>query len=306
METIYSQLQANKEQLGNLKQLGYSLNFKAAGTMVAGNVTGSTITHIDPQLMSPNLIKAENSSFVMDYFPRIMCESHSLVIVDETSDDTDGTFSSVAENAAKEQIDFDNNATQKSFTKYADYIKVSDEMVTDIPFLMAQIDTKLRKKLKNKISADFVAALVAATPNVVNTSLTVGQLATKLRHLFPSIYEGMKSLKGYDMNLWLLNTPNYGQVFNDVDVSVDDAWFDLMKPTIIPANITAGNIMALDTSMFPIYVYKDIDVQIGKTNDDFSKNLVTVRAETRVAWNIAGECLNAFYDDVISTTVTRI
>ena len=112
--------------------------------------------------------------------------------------------------------------------------------------------------------------------------------------------------KGYDMNLWLLNTPNYGQVFNDIDVTVDDAWFDLNNPIILPANVTAGNIMALDTSMFPIYVYKDIDVQIGKTNDDFSKNLVTVRAETRVAWNIAGECLNAFYDDVIATTITRI
>ena len=306
METIYSQLQANKEQLGNLKKLGNSLNLKAAGTMVAANVTGSTITHIDPVALYPIQIKRENSNFLMDYFPRIMCDSHSIVIVNETSEDTDGTFSSVAENAAKEQIDFDNAATQTSFTKYADYIKVSDEMVTDIPFMLAQIETRLRKKLKNKISADFLAAIVTATPNVVNTSLTVGQTATKLRHLFPSIYEGMKSQKGYDMNLWLLNTPNYGQVFNDIDVTVDDAWFDLNNPIILPANVTAGNIMALDTSMFPIYVYKDIDVQIGKTNDDFSKNLVTVRAETRVAWNIAGECLNAFYDDVIATTITRI
>jgi hypothetical protein len=183
---------------------------------------------------------------------------------------------------------------------------VSDEMIDDIPFVLSQINGKLRKRLKNKISADFIAAIVAATPNITNLQLTVGQLATKVRHLFPSIYEGMKQQNGYDMNLWLLNAPNYGQVFNDVDASVDTAWFDLNKPIILPAAITAGNILALDTSMFPIYIYKDIDVQIGRTNDDFTKNLVTVRAETRIAWNIAGECLKAIYDDVISTTITRI
>lgn len=306
METIHSQLIANKGKLDSLKQLGNSLSFKAAGTMVAANVTGSTITHVDPQLMSPFVIPQDNNSFIMDYFPQIMCESHSLVIVDETADDTDGTFSTVAEGATKELIDFDNNATQKSFTKYADYIKVSDEMINDIPFLMGQIQTKLRKKIKNKIGADFIAAIVAATPTVTNLQLTTGQLATKLRHLFPSIYEGMKQQKGYNMNLWLLNVPEYAKVFNDMDATVDTAWFDMMKPTILPAAITATNIMALDTSMFPIYIYKDMEVSIGKTNDDFSKNLITVRAESRVAWNIAGECLNAFYDDVISTTVTRI
>ena len=306
METIYSQLTANKEKLASLKDLGNNLSFKAAGTMVSANVTGSTITHVDAQLMNPFIIPQENSSFVMDYFPQIMCDSHSLVIVDETADDNDGTFSSVAENAAKEQLDFDINATQKSFTKYADYIKVSDEMITDIPFLMGQIQTKLRRKLKNKISADFIAAIVTATPNITNLQLTTGQLATKIRHLFPSIYEGMKQQKGYNMNLWLLNVPEYAKVFNDIDASVDTAWFDMMKPTILPAAITAANIMALDTSMFPIYIYKDMEVSIGKTNDDFTKNLVTVRAESRVAWNIAGECLNAFYDDVIATTITRI
>ena len=306
METIYSQLTANKEKLASLKDLGNNLSFKAAGTMVSANVTGSTITHVDAQLMNPFIIPQENSSFVMDYFPQIMCDSHSLVIVDETADDNDGTFSSVAENAAKEQLDFDINATQKSFTKYADYIKVSDEMITDIPFLMGQIQTKLRRKLKNKISADFIAAIVTATPNITNLQLTTGQLATKIRHLFPSIYEGMKQQKGYNMNLWLLNVPEYAKVFNDIDASVDTAWFDMMKPTILPATITAANIMALDTSMFPIYIYKDMEVSIGKTNDDFTKNLVTVRAESRVAWNIAGECLNAFYDDVIATTITRI
>lgn len=306
METLYSQLTANKEKLEGLKQLGNSLSLKAAGTMVAGNITGSTITHIDPQLMSPFIIPQENSSFIMDYFPQIMCDSHSLVIVDETADDTDGTFSTVAEGATKELIDFDNNATQKSFTKYADYIKVSDEMISDIPFLMGQIQNKLRRKIKNKIGTDFIAALVAATPAVANTNLTVGQTATKLRHLFPSIYEGMKQQKGYNMNLWLLNVPEYAKVFNDIDATVDGAWFEMMKPTILPAAITAANIMALDTSMFPIYIYKEMDVSIGKTNNDFSKNLITVRAESRVAWNIAGECLNAFYDDVIATTITRI
>jgi hypothetical protein len=305
METIYSQLKAQETKL---KDLGSDrINIKAAGTMLAANVTGSTITHIDAQQIAPINIMAEESIQTADYFPKIMCDSHSIVLSNMTGEDNDGTFSSVAEGAAKEDVDYDIAATQKSFTKYAATVKVSEEMLADIPYLQSQIEGNLKRRLKNKIGADFLAAIMAATPNVVNTNLTTGQLATKLRHLFPAIYAGLYIQKGYKMNLWMLNDPEYTKLFSDLDATVDTAWFDLYKPTIVPsASVTSTKIFACDTNMFPIYIYKDISIEIGRENDDFTKNLVSINGEARVAWNIAGECLNALYNDVITTTITRI
>jgi hypothetical protein len=151
-----------------------------------------------------------------------------------------------------------------------------------------------------------LSAIIAATPGTLDTDLTAGQLVTKTRHILPAIYNGVLSRKGYAMNLWVLNAPDYGKLFNDVDASVDTAWLDMYKPTILPSTaVTTGKVLAVDTSMFPLYVYKDIEVSIGGASADFINNLVTVRAETRVAWNIAGESLNALFFDTIADVITQ-
>ena len=306
MNNIFEQLKENESKLKSFG-LKDSLRLKAVGNMVLANVTGSTSTHIVPQSVGPIDIPNPYQLQTLDYFPKIMVDSHSLVIVNQTGEENDGTFSSVSEGGAKEVVDYDIAATQKSFTKYAATIKVSKEMLEDIPFLDSQIRNNLTRRLKEKIATDFITAILAATPTVTNLQLTTGQLATKLRHLFPAIYAGLYLQKGYKMNLWLLNDPEYTKVFSDLDATVDTAWFDLNKPNILPsALVTATKIFACDTNMFPLYVYKDVEIEIGHSSDDWTKNLVSVRAESRVAWNIAGECLNALYNDVITTTITRI
>jgi hypothetical protein len=123
METIIKNLADHKDALTAIKENKVGqVAFKAAGTMLLANITGETSTRVDPQLMPMIPIANSYAQSLLDYFPIIPCQSHSLAIVNQVSDDDDGTFASVAEGAGKEQVDFDLNVTQKAFTKYAAYI----------------------------------------------------------------------------------------------------------------------------------------------------------------------------------------
>lgn len=304
METIIAQLKGNKEQLLAVKD-GKRLALKAAGNILAANFTGSTTTHVDPELLDFVPIANGNSQSVLDYFPKVMCDSHSVVTVRQASDDDDGTFGSVSEGAAKEKVDFDITSTQKSFTKYAAYVKVSEEMLSDIPFLNAAINSTLTRRIKNKIATDFLAAIVAATPGGTASTLASGSNigAGEFGKVFAAVYSAMRIKKGYSMNLWLLNDPDYTDVFT---VLGDSAWLLLNTPTIVPAaSVTAGSIVAMDTQLLPLYVYKDVDIEIGRDSDDFTKNLVTVRGEARVTWDITGESLSALFRDTLANIATQ-
>lgn len=304
METVLSQLKANENKLKSVLD-NHRLNFKAAGNILASNFTGSTSTHISPELQTLVTIPPTQAQVVIDYFPKIMVNSQSIVTVKQESDDDDGTFSSVSEGSTKELVDSDVRATQKSFTKYAAYIKVSEEMVEDVPFMNAMIQSTLNRRIKNKIAADFTAALVAAPPSITATNLTLGSNigAGEFGKIFAPIYAGMKLYKGYTPKLWLLNEPDYTSVYGS---STNSEWMEQNEPVIVPcAAVTAGSIVAVDTDLFPIYVYHDMEFEIGRASDDFTKNLVTVRAEARVAWDISGESLNAYFRDTILSVINQ-
>ena len=302
---IEKQLRDNLDALKAIKDGGRSLNIKAAGNILAANFTGSTTTHIDPQLMDFVPIASNHYQSVLDYFPKVVCDSHSIVTVKQTADDDDGSLGSVAEGAAKEQVDFDILSTQKAFTKYAAYIKVSEEMLADVPFLNAAIQSTLTRRLKNKIAIDFLAAIVSATAGGSASTIASGTNigAGEYGKVFAAIYSAMKINKGYDMNLWLLNDPDYTDVHT---VLGDSLWMVLNQPKIVPyAGVSAGSIMAVDANMIPLYVYKDVDIQIGRASDDFTKNMVTIRGEARVAWDITGEVLSAIFKDTLANIATQ-
>ena len=307
MKQIITELENHKDLLKSIKEKGSGqMSFKAAGNILAANFTNISSTGIDPQLIGYTPIANVQARNVIDYFPKVMCSSHSLFVLNEEADDDDGTFGSVSEGASKEAVDFDVNAAQKSFTKYAATVKVSEEMIDDLGFMEGRIEGVLTRRIKNKIATDFLAAIIAATPGTLDTNLTAGQLATKTRHIFPVIYNDVLNRKGYALNLWAMNAPDYGKAFNDLDASCDTAWFDMYKPIVLPSSAVAtGKVLAVDTSLFPIYIYKDVTIQLGRSGSDLSKNLYTLRGEARVAWNIAGECLNAFFYDTIADVITQ-
>ena len=304
METIIQQLQAKGDALKELR-LGQSLDIKAAGTMLEStNITGAGIGPITATQMNYIPIRRNWNNTLYDLLPKIQVDSKTIVITNESGDD--GTISAVtAEGAAKNQIDKDDAVSTPTMSKYTAFVKISREMLNDIPFVENQIRAVLSRRLNNAISELVGTAIVAITPNVTAANLTAGTTGTTTFDCIKAVTADLQLQKGYTPNLWLMNQPDYAKAY--IEASVNDLYFSHNEVNIKPNFIVgAGNIIGLDTSMFPIYMYKDLNIQIGFEDDDFTKNLVTIRGESRLAYSFVGNCLDAIYQDTIAATIAAI
>lgn len=305
METILQQLKANADQLQALKAGSVDkLHLKAAGTMLeSSNVTGEGMEGIKPQLLDYTPIPYQYVDSYLDLFPKVQVDSATVAIVNEVSDD--GTVTATSEGDAKNQVDKDDAVSHLTLAKYTAYVKISREMLGDIPFMAAQINRTLRRRIKDKVTDAFFSAIVAATPTYDSTDLTAGTTGTAVKDCLPAIHADMQTLGNHNLNVWMLDQPDYAKLFNEAGQNY--LWYGLMNPMILHNKfVTAGSIVGLDTALFPLYVYKDINVTAGYEDDDFTKNLVTIVAETRVGWNLSGNCLKAIYNDTIANTLAAI
>jgi hypothetical protein len=311
METIFKHLQAQAEALQTVNK-GGRLQFnidglqalKTPATMTTANFTGSGVNAVTADGMGYIPIRQTFASRILDMLPKVPVSSRTLVIANETS--IDGAVTQVNEGAAKPLIDNDFAASNPDMRKFAANIRISKEMIEDIGFVSDAIERRLSQALKNKISADFLTAIMAVTPTLVPAGLTAGTGSTgKLKDLLPAIYQDMLLGQGYAPDLFLFNRPNYAKAFNEQSVNL--LWYGLNNPVILPCSqVATANVACMDTNMFPLYVYKDISIEIGKQGTDFTENTVTLVAEARVAWNLTGECLKALYNASISSTVAAI
>lgn len=304
METIIQQLQAKGETLKDLR-LGQSISIKAAGTMLEStNITGEGIEEITATQMNYIPIRRDWNNTLYDLLPVISVGSKTIVITNETSDD--GAVTAItAEGDAKNQIDKDDAVSTPDMNKYTAFVKISKEMLSDIAFVNNQIRAVLSRRLKNAISTIVGTDLVALASNLATGSLTAGTTGSTIFDCIKAVTADLEIQKGYTPNLWLFNQPDYAKAY--IEANDNSTWFDTKEVNIKPSGlITAGDMLGIDTSLFPIYMYKDINISIGLEDDDFTKNLVTIRGEARLAYSFVGNCLNAMYKGRITDTVIAI
>lgn len=304
MEQIISQLIRQAQDIERIKQgENIGITLKAAGTMLDTNFTGSGYSHVTPEGLPPISIAEKGTSKLFDLFPKVQVGSHSLVLSNQVIQDS--TTAVVAQDGEKPLFDFDVNATNLSMTKYAVYATASDELLSDIGYMNNLIQETLKRRLKLKIAQDLIVAIYALPTNVSSASLPTGTGSTGLfKDMFPPIYSTLTA-GGYEPNLWLLQNADYSKLFNEEATNL--LWFAMNEPNLLPQEFNTDNkIVALNTNLLPIYVYKDINIQVGKTGDDFKLNQTSIRCEARVGWSTEGELLNAMYLDTISATLTQI
>ena len=304
METIIQQLKEKSEQLKGLR-LGQSLDFKAATTMLEStNITGAGLDELNPQQLYYIPIKRSINNTIFDLLPKINVSSHSIVVTNETSDE--GTINAATtEGAAKNQIGKDDSVTTPTMAKYTAFVKISREMLDDIGFMNDQITRLLARRLNKAISALLLPQILTVTPTLTSAGLTAGTGGTTIFDCIKAVTADMEIQNGYTPNLWLFNQPDYAKAY--IQANANSTWFDTKQSNILPTSlVTAAYIVGLDADMFPMYIYKDLGIQVGYENDDFTKNLVTIRGEVRLTFPIVGNSLNALYHDTIAATVARI
>lgn len=222
----------------------------------------------------------------------------------------EGDFSTVGENGKKPQMHFINpTAVTDALKKIAGYIKESDEMITDLPFLVSAINTRLLYRLglfeENQVlDGDGVgtnlrgllrrsgiqtmgASADAKTdnPDKLFRARTAVSTATGFEAdgivIHPTDYQALRLAK--DGNQQYYGGGFFAGQYGIGGVPVDPPLWGLrtvVTPAIAQGTVAVGAFRAAAT------LYRKGGVRVEATNsneDDFVNNRVTIRAEERVA-----------------------
>jgi len=266
------------------------------------NVIGSGASAVNTQNVGYMNRPASDNSMLFDLFPKVFVNSHSIVLANEVNDD--GTVVEIAEGTVKTLLDSDYNATAPTMSKFAVRSVVSDEMLSDIDFMQEAIGSQLMRRLKNKIAEAYIKTL-ATNAGMTSVNLTAGTTGNKIMDTFPAIYEDMLTLNGHDANLFLLNSPDYAKAW--IQSSNAENFLEWSEKLFLPSSaVTKDSILAIATDAQRIYIYKDMQLELGKNNADFANNTTTIRCEARVAFLTGANSASGVYYDTIQNTTTAI
>lgn len=301
MEQIKSIL---REAQSRIKEGGSYVGKAAANMLESTNVIGSGASAVNTENVGYLNQPMSANSRLFDLFPKVFVNSHSIVLADEIN--PDGTPTSVAEGALKPLLDSDYRASNPQMVKYAVRSVVSDEMLSDIDFMQEAIGNQLMRRLKDKIAEAYILFLANNNGfNASNLTAGTGAAGSKIMDTFPAIYQDLLIKNGHDANLFLTNTPDYAKAWiQDSNAENFLEWSDkLFLPT---SAFGSGQIMAVATEAQRMYIYKDLQIELGKNNADFANNTTTIRCEARIAFSSNLNSVSGVYYDTLVNTFAAI
>lgn len=220
----------------------------------------------------------------------------------------EGDFATVPEAGKKPQMHYDFTTVTESITKIAGLIKLSDEMVDDLAFLVSEINTRLLYDLtifeeNQLLNGDGTAPNLRGLLNRSGIQTEAGtgagdnldaifrantkvQVATGLRAdgvvIHPNDFQTFRLMKDGNQQYYG-GGPFTGAYGNGGGVPIEPALWGL--PTVVTAAIAQGTVL-VGAFQQASTVYRKGGVTVSSTNsnvDDFEHNLVTIRAEERLA-----------------------
>ena len=222
----------------------------------------------------------------------------------------EGDFTTVAENAPKPQMNvLPPSIKTDALTKIAGWIRESDEMITDLPFLVTAINNRLLYRLAlftenqvlngNGVGTNLLGLLNRSGVQLLGAGTdAAGDNPDKL---FQAITD-VSTVSGFDADGIMINPADYqklrlkkdaneqyygggffaGQYGNGAVVEQLPIWG---KRTVVTPAIAAGTAL-VGAFGVAATVYSKGGVRVEATNsheDDFTNNRVTIRAEHRKA-----------------------
>ena len=242
------------------------------------------------------LVEAARTQLVVrDLFASENITGSTLVYLVEGA--MEGSPDVVAEGAAKPQIHFaDPEPKTVSLSKIAAYIKESDEYITDFPFLESAINGRLLYELglaeQNMIVEDLVGTSGIQSDS---TSWTDQTTATALAELILQAIMDVQNASGFAADAVMINPADWfalrtaktatGEYFGGGFFGAQDVPNIWGVPVCVTTAVAAGSIVVgAYKTCASIVTNGGVSVDAVNTNeDDFNHNLMTIRAEERLA-----------------------
>lgn len=295
---------------------------KVAGNMsLAGNVTGQI-----PQafrLPNYNDVPQREVRFLQLF---TMGQIGSNIVEWVYMANEDGTAGATAEGAAKKQIDFDWLLGSERVEKYTAYIKVTSEMVADIPFMNNAIRTQLSRKLLQSVeTASYSGSGV--TPNLhgvytVATAWAAGAFAASVdnANLVDVLRVGVNQIVLAEQPApnYILLHPTDLLALKMIKVSATDKrYIDALQeiamnnsldgiPIITSTLVTQDTFLIGNRSLQSMLQKEAVSIDMGYDGNDFTTNYVTIRAEWRGVVYVQTNDRTAFVKGTISTAAAAL
>lgn len=316
-------LEIAKEDLQNLiskKGASVRVTAKAAGTMSTSNVTAVGTNGLSMLLNSyePGIASIPRSApFFADLFAAVPTSGNTVSYAEMKN--PDGGAGMTGEGSAKSQADFDFVEAKADVRKVTAYIKTSKEALADIQGLAGEINGELMTLVKLKKDAQVLAG--DNTGNNLNGVLTQATAFSAPTGIAASIV----APNNYDVLVAAITQINTAEVvtgepagfipntivLNPIDVAAmkltKDSTGNYVFPVTLPgstsvmeipvvsnARMTQGEFLVMDSTKGNLRIREDVTFDIGYENDDFTKNLVTILAEMRLAFFIKSNHAKAF------------
>ena len=208
------------------------------------------------------------------------------------------TLPAVTDEAAKKKaVEYSPaDANLVALVKIAGYIKESDEFIADYPFLASAINGRLLYDLRASIQAYLVTTLLGTSGIQADTASWDGSTTvTGLADLILDAIMDVQAVSGRAADAVVMNPSDwYGlRIGKDGENRYYGGGYfqDGLTPTIwglpvvVTASISAGTILVGAFKQGATVLSNGgVQVEMANTNeDDFIKNLITIRAEERLA-----------------------
>lgn len=279
--------------------------FKAAAdTQLVGSVFDAVTTQVDTNIVPGNRRRLT----VADLLGQGSLAGNAITYYVEGA--LEGDFTTVAEGAQKPQIHFaDPTAVTETLKKIAAFIKESDEMVEDLPFLVSSINNRLLYQLglfeENQIlngngtgtnltgllNRSGIQTLGAGTDAAAGNADQIFRAITAVQTgsgfdadgiiIHPTDYQTLRLSK--DANNQYFGGGMFAGQYGNGGISMQPPLWGLN--TVVTPAIAAGTV-AVAAFKATKTLYRKGGVRVESTNsneNDFTNNKVTVRAEERVA-----------------------
>lgn len=309
------ELKAMKEKSGASVQI----QLKAVGTMALTTNTTGQIPQAEREAGITRIVR--RNPFILELVNVGTIMSNVWEWVEQKN--VEGGAAMTAEGAAKSQTDFDLIVASANVKKVTAYIKITKEMLDDVPLMRSEIDQELTELINLKIDEQLLSGSgsgVNLTGIVTNaTPWAAGAFALSIPT--PTKWDVLRTaINQVRVNLF---EPNYIVVHptdvTGMELSKDTTGQYIMPPFIATDGTTISGIRVVtntgvtldkflvgDFSKAGVRFKEGLTINVGYENDDFTKNLVTVLAEARLVQRVKSNHYGAFVYGDFSDAITAL
>ena len=323
--------EALKEAAAKLKDRrdGFVKVDKTVGTMSLGTSVTGQMPQADRESGIANVVR---QSFVIREASNVFGTNSNLVEWVEQQN-IEGGAGQTGEGLAKTQLDWEYIVKNASVKKITSYVKITNEMLDDIEGMRGEIDGNLAYQIMLQEESQLITGdgtgnnlngielyaqpldLTSLAGTIVNPNYmdVLGAAITQIRvNGKGELIANRIFLNPVDLFLMIHATKaTTAEYVNPITVvpNVNGQGFPSQVfvwgvPVVTSDSITAGEFLVADMTKFNIRDKAGMMIELGYENDDFTKNLVTIRGEKRLATYAKTNYVEAFVTDTFSDGIT--